>query len=42
MRCSKARFNAAGDKLFIAGTVSQGNDKKKIKQFGRLKVFNLS
>ena len=42
MRCTKARFNAAGDKLFIAGTVSQGNDKKKIKQFGRLKVFNLS
>ena len=34
MRCTKARFNA--------GTVSQGNDKKKIKQFGRLKVFNLS
>ena len=39
MRCTKARFNAAGDNLFIAGTVSQGNDKKKIKQFGRLKVF---
>jgi hypothetical protein len=42
MRCTKARFNAAGNKLFIAGTVSQVNDKKKIKQFGRLKVFNLS
>ena len=42
MRCPKARFNTAGDKLFIAGTVSQGNDKKKIKQFGRLKVYNLS
>ena len=30
MRCTKARFNAAGDKLFIAGTVSQGNDKRKL------------
>ncbi len=44
MRCIKARFNVTGDKLFIAGTVSQSNDKKnKDKQkFGRIKVFNLS
>ena len=44
MRCIKARFNSAGDKLFIAGTVSQSNDKKKKDKpkFGRIKVFNLS
>ena len=42
MRCSKARFNAACDKLFIAGIVRQGYDSKIIKQFGRLMVFHLS
>jgi len=44
MRCIKARFNAAGNKLYIAGAVSQKNDiKKKDKpNFGRLKIFNIS
>ena len=44
MRCIKARFNASGDKLFIAGTVSQSNDKKKKdkQKFGRIKIFNIS
>ncbi len=44
MRCIKARFNAAGDKLFIAGAVSQKNDiKKKDKpNFGRIKIFTIT
>ena len=44
MRCIKARFNAAGNKLFIAGAVRQSNDikKKDSPKFGRIKIFNIS
>lgn len=44
MRCIKARFNATGDKLFIAGAVKQSIDikKKDTQKFGRIKIFKLS